>query len=73
LLPFLRDAGSGHLVKIQGGQAVLIIALFNDYISVAKNEPFSERFLEMATLSLGVALFSFTLGYIIRTVLGVEV
>jgi hypothetical protein len=28
---------------------------------------------EMAALSLGVALFSFILGYSIRTVLGVEI
>jgi VIT1/CCC1 family predicted Fe2+/Mn2+ transporter len=53
--------------------AVLIIAFFNYYISVAKDEPFTNRFLEMAALSLGVALFSFFLGYIIRTVLGVEI
>lgn len=53
--------------------AVLIIAVFNYYISVAKNEPFRERFLEMAGLSLGVALFSFVIGYFIRQWLGIEV
>jgi VIT1/CCC1 family predicted Fe2+/Mn2+ transporter len=53
--------------------AVLIIALFNYYISVAKDEPFRRRFLEMAGLSLGVAAFSFAIGYVIRTLLGVEV
>ncbi len=53
--------------------AVLIIAVFNYYISVAKDEPFKKRFLEMAALSLGVAGFSFVLGYFIRSVLGVEV
>lgn len=52
--------------------AVLIIAVFNYYISVAKGEPFRERFLEMAGLSLGVALFSFIIGYFIRQWLGVE-
>lgn len=53
--------------------AILIIACFNYYISVAKDEPFRERFLEMAALSLGVAAFSFVLGYFIRTALGVEI
>ena len=53
--------------------AVLIIAIFNYYISVAKDEPFRERFLEMAGLSLSVALFSFGIGYLIRLWLGVEV
>jgi len=53
--------------------AVLIIAFFNYYISVAKDEPFRERFFEIAALSLGVASFSFILGYFIRTALGVEI
>jgi VIT1/CCC1 family predicted Fe2+/Mn2+ transporter len=52
--------------------AVLIIAVFNYYISVAKGESFRERFLEMAGLSLGVAAFSFVIGYLIRTWLGIE-
>ncbi len=52
--------------------AVGIIALFNYYISVAQDEPFRRRFLEMTGLSFGVALFSFLIGFVIRTVLGVE-
>lgn len=52
---------------------VIIIAIFNYYISVAKDEPFRERFVEMAGLSLGVAAFSFIVGYLIRTWLGIEV
>ena len=53
--------------------AVIIIAVFNYYISVAKDEPFKARFLEMAGLSLGVATFSFIIGYFIRQWLGVEI
>lgn len=53
--------------------AVLIIAVFNYYISVAKDEPFRRRFLEMASLSLGVATLSFVLGYLIRNALGVQI
>lgn len=53
--------------------AVVIIAVFNYYISVAKGESFRERFLEMAGLSLGVAVFSFVIGYFIRQWLGIEV
>lgn len=52
---------------------VIIIAAFNYYISVAQKESFKERFLEMAGLSLGVAAFSFGIGYLIRIFLGVEV
>ena len=53
--------------------AVVIIAVFNYYISVAKGESFRERFLEMAGLSLSVALFSFIIGYFIRQWLGIEI
>jgi VIT1/CCC1 family predicted Fe2+/Mn2+ transporter len=53
--------------------AVLIIAGFNYYISVARGESFRRRFAEMASLSLGVAAFSFVVGYLIRIWLGVEV
>jgi len=53
--------------------AVVIIALFNYYISVVRNEPFKRRFLEMAGVSLGVAAFSFMIGFIFRQILGVDV
>jgi len=53
--------------------AVIIIALFNYYISVAKDEPFKKRFVEMAGISLGVAALSFVLGYVIRSTLGIEI
>lgn len=52
---------------------VIIIAVFNYYISVAKGESFRERFVEMAVLSLSVAAFSFVIGYFIRLWLGIEV
>jgi VIT1/CCC1 family predicted Fe2+/Mn2+ transporter len=53
--------------------AVCIIALFNYYISVAKNKPFKKRFFEMAGLSLGVAAFSFLIGFLVRTFLKIDV
>ncbi|MGI6668893.1 MAG: VIT1/CCC1 transporter family protein [Acetivibrionales bacterium] len=53
--------------------AILIILVFNFYISVAKDLPLKERFLEMAGISLGVAAISFLIGYLIRLFLGVDV
>lgn len=53
--------------------AVIIIAVFNYYVSVAQDEPFKQRFFEMAGLSLSVATFSFLIGFVIRKFLGVEV
>jgi len=53
--------------------AVLIIALFTYYISVAKGVPFKNRFLEMTGLSLSVAGLSFFVGFVIRSFLEVDV
>lgn len=53
--------------------AVGIIAAFNYYIAVARDQPFRPRFLEMAILSLSVAGLSFFIGIAMRKLLGVEV
>jgi len=53
--------------------AILVIALFNYYISVARGYSFKKRFLEMAAISMGVALLSFILGNFIRGWLGVDI
>jgi VIT1/CCC1 family predicted Fe2+/Mn2+ transporter len=53
--------------------AVLIIGGFNYYISVAKDLNFMERFLEMAGLSLGIAALSFFIGFLLRSLLGIEI
>ena len=55
------------------GNAILVILVFTYYISVARDLPFRKRFTEMAGISLGVAAFTFVIGYMIRIVLGVEV
>jgi VIT1/CCC1 family predicted Fe2+/Mn2+ transporter len=52
--------------------AMLIIAAFNFYVSVATDQPFGKHFLEMAGVSLGVAVVSFGFGYVVRAFLGVE-
>lgn len=53
--------------------ALLIIALFNYYYSVAKGESFKKRFGEMAILSFSVAAISFLIGYALKTVTGIEI
>jgi VIT1/CCC1 family predicted Fe2+/Mn2+ transporter len=73
ILPYLILENYYACLGFALAAGVLIIALFNYYISVAKDEPFRRRFLEMAGLSLGVAAFSFVIGYIFRALLGVEV
>lgn len=53
--------------------AILIIAVFNYYISIAKGYNFKRRFFEMAGISLGVAAFSFVIGHLIRTWIGIDI
>ncbi len=51
---------------------VLIIAAYTYYISVAKNVKFSRRFSSMVAISLGVALLSFGIGMLVKTVFNVD-
>ena len=53
--------------------AILVIAIFNYYISIAKDLNFRKRFMEMALISLGVAAISFLVGFIVNSVFGLEV
>jgi VIT1/CCC1 family predicted Fe2+/Mn2+ transporter len=73
ILPYLLFENYYLDLAISLATAVIIIAVFNYYISVAKGESFRARFTEMAGLSLSVAAFSFVIGYFIRIWLGVEV
>lgn len=55
------------------GGALMVIALFNFYVSVAQGVPFKSRFLEMAGLIVVVSGISFLAGLGIRYFFGVEV
>ena len=52
--------------------AVLIIMVFNYYVSVAKDLCFRRQFVEMAGISLGVSALSFMVGILVKTFLGVN-
>jgi len=52
---------------------ILIIALYTYYISVAKVISFKKRFIEMALISLGVAIISFGIGAIVKHFFNVDV
>ncbi len=53
--------------------AVIVIFLFTFYISVAKDMPFKKHFIEMVSISLGVAAVSFVIGFLIRIFLNIEI
>ncbi len=51
---------------------VLIIAGFTYYTGVAMDQPFGSRFMEMALISIGVAVVSFVVGILAKQFLGVD-
>ncbi|MCX7895820.1 MAG: VIT1/CCC1 transporter family protein [Thermoanaerobaculum sp.] len=73
VLPYLLFANYYLDLALTLAVALCIIAVFNFYIAVAKDEPFGRRFGEMALLSFSVAAFSFAVGFVARRLLGVDV
>ena len=51
---------------------ILIIAGFTYYTSVAQDQPVKSRFIEMATISISVAVLSFLVGKVAKIFLGVD-
>ena len=52
---------------------ILIIAGFTYYTSVAQDQPFKSRFMEMAIISVSVAVLSLVVGILAKQFLGVDV
>ena len=75
ILPYLLLGSSQYIAALVCMLAivVLIIAGFTYYTSVAQDQPFKSRFLEMALISIGVAVVSFVVGILAKNLLGVEV
>lgn len=72
ILPYLLLDSKYASLGITLGIVIAIIAGFNYYISVAKELDFKRRFFEMAFISMGVAAFSFAVGYVLKIALGVD-
>lgn len=72
ILPFLLIPHKFISLTITLIIVVTIIFLFNYYISVAKDLNFKRRFLEMTIISLGVAAFSFLVGWLLKEALGIS-
>jgi len=73
ILPYLLLSSKFLSLGITLCIVVAIIFLFNYYLSVAKDLNFKRRFIEMTAISLGVATFSFFLGWLLKGLLAVEV
>ena len=72
ILPFLLLASKFLALVLTLATAVLIIFCFNYYIAIARNLDFKARFTEMTAISLGVAAFSFLVGYALKALLDVD-
>lgn len=75
ILPYLLFPAEQYLYALlcMLGIIVLIIAAFTYYTSVAQDQPFASRFLEMAIISISVAVISFLVGILAKQFLGVDV
>lgn len=75
ITPFIIFSSAQYLIALGAMMAIviLIIAGFTYYISVARGEKFGSKFLEMAVISVGVAVISFFVGIIAKQFLGVEI
>lgn len=73
VVPYLVLDNRYLSLGIMFGCALGIIALFNYYYSVVKDESFSARFAEMALLSGGVSLVSFLIGLALKRYTGIDI
>jgi len=73
--PYLIFGNAQYLIALACMMliVVLIIAGFTYYTSVAQDQPFKSRFLEMALISISVAVLSFVVGVLAKKFLGVDV
>lgn len=73
ILPFLLLENALAALAATLLLALMVIALFTYYAAVTKDLVFRRQFTEMAVLSLGVAAFSFLMGYLVRKIFGVDI
>ena len=73
IMPYLLSTSYIFALAWTLFNAILVIAVFNYYISVARGYDFKQRFFEMAGISMGVALLSFLISKVISAWLGVDV
>jgi VIT1/CCC1 family predicted Fe2+/Mn2+ transporter len=75
ITPYLIFGNSNYMLALgcMIGVVLLIITVFTYYTSVAQSRPFKSRFLEMAIISVTVAVISFFVGVLAKQLFGVEI
>lgn len=69
--PYLFSSNILLSLAIAIVNAVILIVVFNFYLSISLDVPFLKRLLEMLFIGLGVAALSFTMGFIANRWLGI--
>lgn len=73
ILPYLLISSTFISLGIMLASALVIIFVFNYYMSVALDISFKSRFIQMAAISMGVASFSFLVGFLLRIAFNIEI
>ena len=73
VLPYLVLANPFISLAVSLAAAIIIILVFNFYISVAKDTKFKRRFWEMVLISMGVSGISFLIGVLVKNVFGFDI
>lgn len=73
ILPYLLLNNVYIALSLTLMAAILIIAAFNYYTAIAKGYSFKKRFLEMVSISLGVAFISFIIGLAVKYLFNINV
>jgi VIT1/CCC1 family predicted Fe2+/Mn2+ transporter len=71
IFPYLLFTNVYFSLALMIINAIVVIVLFNFYMSVAKDQPFWKEFSSMAALSLGIAALSFGIGFVLRHFVGI--
>ena len=74
ILPYLLLSSAQYMIALACMLAVVILIIlgFTYYTSVAQDQPFRSRFLEMALISVGVAVLSFVVGILAKKFLNID-
>ncbi len=71
--PYLIFTSPFVALLVAVADSIFVVFIYSYYISIANDQPFRKRFLEMVILSTVVGLISFGLGYLVRIAFGIEV
>lgn len=72
VVPYLIFTSPWKSLGVAVADSIFVVFLFSYYISVANDQSFRKRFVEMVILSTVVGLISFVLGYIVRQMFGID-